>query len=59
MSNEVHIDIMESGTIIMHAEDGRTIAGIKIHSPDDARTIAKALMAAADLVDEVEQEEDE
>lgn len=56
MSHEVVIDIMKSGAIVMHAQNGGVLAGITFSSAEDARSTAKALLMAAD---HVEREEDE
>ena len=48
---DVHVDVMSSGTIVLHIEDGMAIAGIKIHYAEDARNIAEALQKAADSVE--------
>ena len=47
MSHEVIIDIMKSGAIVMHAQNGGVIAGITFSSAEDARSTAKALLMAA------------
>ena len=50
----VRVDVMSSGVIVLHIEDGMAIAGIKIPCAEDARTIADALLKAADKVEEGE-----
>ena len=45
---EAHVGVMDSGTIIMHIEDGMAIAGIVIPCVEDARKLAEALLKAAD-----------
>ena len=51
MDVKIEVDVMTSGAIVMHAEDSMAIVGIKIPGPEDARRVAKALMAAADLTE--------
>lgn len=48
---EARVDVMESGVIVLHIEDGMAIAGIKIPSAEDARALADALLKAADSVE--------
>lgn len=48
---EVCVDVMKSGIIVLHVEDGMAIAGIKIPSAEDARDLADALLKAADSVE--------
>lgn len=55
MSHEVVIDIMKSGAIVMHAQNGGVIAGISFNSAEDARSAAKALLMAADHVEEEDE----
>lgn len=55
MSHEVVIDIMKSGAIVMHAQNGGIIAGISFNSAEDARSVAKALLMAADHVEEEDE----
>ena len=45
---EAHVGVMDSGTIILHMEDGMVIAGIVIPYAEDARKLAEALLKAAD-----------
>lgn len=48
---EVCVDVMKSGIIVLHMEDGMAIAGIRIPSAEDARDLADALLKAADLAE--------
>lgn len=48
---KAHVDVMKSGVIVLHVEDGMAIAGIKIHCAEDARDLADALLKAADSVE--------
>lgn len=48
---EARVDVMKSGVIVLHMEDGMAIAGIRIPSAEDARDLADALLKAADSVE--------
>lgn len=48
---EARVDVMKSGVIVLHVEDGMAIAGIKIPSVEDGMAIADALLKAADSME--------
>ena len=48
---EIDLGITPKGEITLSLDDGVSVAGIVIHTVEDARALAKAILEVADMVE--------
>lgn len=48
---EIELGITPKGEITLSLDDGESVAGIVIHTVEDARALAKAILEVADQVE--------